>query len=70
MLIEKEWVALGHPFRDRLGLVTQPDDEEKQVIVLEYGGSWLDRDAKCQIFNLIFLARAEELSLNLKLDVY
>ncbi|KAK2164865.1 hypothetical protein LSH36_58g19044 [Paralvinella palmiformis] len=33
MLIEKEWVALGHPFRDRLGLVTQPDDEEKQCPV-------------------------------------
>ena len=32
LLIEKEWVALGHRFRDRLGLITGPDGDEKQVI--------------------------------------
>ena len=35
-LIEKEWVVMGHRFKDRYGLVTVQDGDDHQVIIQQH----------------------------------
>ncbi|KAK2180751.1 hypothetical protein NP493_427g01041 [Ridgeia piscesae] len=39
-LVEREWVALGHHFADRCGLVTSPDTEQCPVFLLFLDCCW------------------------------